>query len=197
MGEVIVWNGNCSWTHNSINETISTIRKRVVINPNMAWTENGNGITISHSPPTIMWWWASNQGITSWFTIMNVETMNDNISNKLDSNTSPIRDMHVHTTSIYCFETIHDQFLLKCDVHITFKHYPQWLILNYSMTECSRSGIYWIIITRVSNNIKPARRGRFRIYRKLYTTLWICLWIYIPAISATNSVTSKTNWTVS
>uniref|UniRef100_A0A3Q7H1T8 Uncharacterized protein n=1 Tax=Solanum lycopersicum TaxID=4081 RepID=A0A3Q7H1T8_SOLLC len=92
---------------------------------------------------------------------MNVETMNDNISNKLDSNTSPIRDMHVHTTSIYCFETIHDQFLLKCDVHITFKHYPQWLILNYSMTECSRSGIYWIIITRVSNNIKPARRESY------------------------------------
>lgn len=54
MSEVIVGNGNGSRTHDSINKAIGAIRERIVVDPNVAGSEYGYPIPISHGPPPVM-----------------------------------------------------------------------------------------------------------------------------------------------
>ena len=112
VSEVVVRNCDGSWSHDSINEPISTGRKRIMVNPNMTWPKNGNAITISHCPPSIMTWWASNHGIARWLAVVNVQTMNNDVGYELDRNTSSISNVYISTTAINCLETVHDEFLL-------------------------------------------------------------------------------------
>lgn len=112
VGEVVVRDGNGSRAHYSINKAISTIGKRVVVNPNVARSKNGDGIAISHCPPPIMRWRAPNHGIASGLAIMDVETMDDDIGHKLDCNASPIGDVDIDTSCINCLKAIHEELLL-------------------------------------------------------------------------------------
>ena len=72
VSEVVVGNGNGSRTHDSINEAIGAIRERVVINPNVARSEYGYTITISHGPPPVMTRRAPDHGISGRLAVMDV-----------------------------------------------------------------------------------------------------------------------------
>lgn len=133
VGEVVVRNCYGSWTHNSVNEAISTIRERIVINPNVAWSKDGDAIAIRHCPPPIMAGRASNHGIASRLAVMNVESMNNDICNELDRNASPISDVDIRATAINCLEAVHNEFLLQSDDHVPFEYNPQRPILNDRM----------------------------------------------------------------
>src|SRR4051812_29725141 len=114
------------------------MRQRIMINPNMTRTKYRNSITISHSPPTKMCFRASHHSITSWYTIMNMKSMNDNISNILNRNARSIRDMHIRSSSINSLETVHNQLLFQLNNHVSLEHNPKWPILDNSVTQSSR-----------------------------------------------------------
>ena len=124
VGEVVVGDGSGSGSHHSVNKAISAIGEGVVINPNVVGAKNSNGITIDHCPPSIMARSASDLGVASGLTIMDMETMDDHIGDKLDGDASPIGDVDIHSMSINCLETVHDQLLLQFDHYVSLEHDP-------------------------------------------------------------------------
>lgn len=103
---------------------------------------------------------------------MDMETMDDHIGNKLDGDASPISDVDIHSTGINCLETVHYQFLLQFDHHVSLEHDPQRPVLDDGVTESARSGIDGVVI------------------------IWVCHHI-VPSITPTNGIASEANATVS
>lgn len=82
-----------------------------MINPNMARPKNRDPIAIRHRSPTIMRLRASNHGVTSTLTVVNVNPVNDDVRHVLNRNTCSTSDVHVHAATIDRFEAIHDELL--------------------------------------------------------------------------------------
>lgn len=110
--EIVIRNGNSRRPHYGINQSISTVRQRIMIDPNMARSKNGDPITIRHRSPTIMRLRAPNHGVTSSLTIMNVNPMHDDVRHVLNRDTRSAGDVHVHATTVDRFEAVHDEFLV-------------------------------------------------------------------------------------
>lgn len=172
MSKMIVRNSNGSWAHYSINKTISTVREGVMINPYVAWAKDRNGITISHCPPAEMGGWTPHHGISSWFAVMDVESMDNNIGNKLDRETSSIGNVNIVATCINCLETVHNELLFQLYYHVAAEHNPQGLLLDNSMTNSTRPGVNRVIVTIISDHI-------------------------VTAITTTNGIAPKSNATIS
>lgn len=114
---------------------------------------------------------APNHGIPCGLTIMYMQTMDNYICHKLHRDTSPIRNVHINSSSIYGLEAVHDQFLFECDNHVPFEDDPEWPVLDDSMAEGAWSGIYGIVVTRIRDDI-------------------------VTPVAAANSIASKANGTV-
>lgn len=82
-----------------------------MVNPDMTRAKNGNAVAVRHCSPSIMGRGATNHGITSSFTVMNMETVNNNIGHKLDGNACTVCYVYVSATSIDCFKTVHNKLL--------------------------------------------------------------------------------------
>lgn len=109
MGHVIVGDGDGRGSMNGINETITTIRQRAMINPNMLRIKDGHTITVRLSPKPRVMWRVSNVGVPRGLAIMNVNTMDNNVTNIVYSNASPISNVNTSTPSINCLEGIHQK----------------------------------------------------------------------------------------
>lgn len=112
VGEVVVGNSNSSGPHNSIHKPISAIRQRVMINPNMTRAKDGDPISISKGPPTIMRRRAPNHGVPSHLAVMNMQPMDDHVGDELDGDARTISDVDVHAAAVDGLEAVHDEFLL-------------------------------------------------------------------------------------
>lgn len=196
VGHVIVWNGNGSRSHDSINKSISTMGEWIVINPYMARAKNWYGITISHCPPPIVSRWAPNHGITSGFTVVNVKTMNDHVGHKLDSDTTSIGNVHICPTTINGLEAINNQFLFQLNHHVPLEDNPERPILDSSMAQSSRFGVNRVIIPWVSDNIEATITTTNGISSKTNATVRKTLAILVPvavtAPAVINGITSTT-----
>ena len=146
MSEIIIGNGDGSRTHDRVHKPIRAIRQRIMIDPNMTRSKYRNSITVRHCPPPIMRRRASHQSIPGRSTVMYMQPMNNNIRNKLDRKTSPIRDMNVNSSSINCLETIHNKFLFQLNDHVAFEHNPEWRVLDDSVAQSARSGVDRVIV---------------------------------------------------
>lgn len=73
---------------------------------------------------------ASDHCVPSSYTIVNVQTMNDDVDYTLNGDASTIGYVNVSTTSINGFLAVHNQFLFQCYHHISFEDNPQWLNLD-------------------------------------------------------------------
>ena len=124
VGEVVVGDGSGSGSHHSVNKAIGAVGEGVMINPDVAGAKNSNDITIDHCPPSIMARSASDLGVASGLAIMDMETMDNHIGDKLDGDASLIGDVDIHSMSINCLETVHDQLLLQFDHYVSLEHDP-------------------------------------------------------------------------
>lgn len=151
--EMVVRDGDGSGAHDSINKAIGTVGERVVINPNVAGTKDGDGITIGHGSPTKVGWRAANHRIACGFAVMDVEAMDDDIGDKLDGNARAISNVDIGTTTIYGLEAVHDKFLLQSDHHVTLEYNPEGLVLDDCMPEGAGPWVDGVVITRISHNV--------------------------------------------
>lgn len=103
---------------------------------------------------------------------MNVEAMDNNIGNKLDSDTSAIGNVNIVSTGINGFETVHNELLFQLYDHVAAEHNPQGLLLDNSMTNSTRLWVNRVIVARISDNI-------------------------VTTITTTNGITPKSNATIS
>ena len=125
-----------------------------MVNPYMAGSKDGNGISISHGSPPKMSWRASHHGVPCGLAIMDVKTMDNDVSHKLDCDASAIGNMYIDSSSINGFETVHDEFLFQLNHHVSFEHNPKRFLLNHSMTKSPWLRVHWIMVTRISNDIE-------------------------------------------
>lgn len=110
-------------------------------------------------------------GIPTLLTVMNVQTMNYNVGHVLDGNARSSSNVDAGSSTVDGLEGVHDQLLLQLYHHVTFEDDPEWLILYYTVSECTWLGTHRVI---------PCIRYH----------------IYFP-ISATNGMLPKPNRTVS
>ena len=124
MSEIVIGDGNGCRSHNRINQPISTIRQRIMINPNMTRPEYGNRVTVRHRPPPVMRRRASHHSVTRPSTIMDINPMYNNIRHILDRDTRASRDRDIHASSVDGLEAVHDQLLFQDDHHVPFEYDP-------------------------------------------------------------------------
>jgi len=128
IGEVAIRDCEPGRSLNYINEAIIASSHGDVINPNILRSEDGNSIPITSSSVSIMVDRVPNQTTTTPLDVMNVNAMDDNILHELNSDPGTISDVDFNTTSIDCFVTIHDKFLVKLNNHASLEYDPQWFL---------------------------------------------------------------------
>lgn len=196
VGEVVVGNSNGSGSHHSVNEAIGTVGEGVVINPDVARSKNGNGITISHGSPPIMGRRAPDHGVPSGLAIVDIKAMDDHIGDILDGDASPIGNMDIHSASINCLETVHDKLFFQFDHHVPLEHDPQWPVLDDGMAESAGSGIDGVVVTRVCHHIVPSITATNGIAPKpnaaVSKALAISVPIWVTAPAVINGIPSST-----
>lgn len=156
MSEVIVGDGDCSGTQDSINQTICAVRQRVVVHPNVARTKDGNSITIGHGSPAVMRRGAADHGIPSGFAVMDVETVDDDIGDKLNGYAGAVGNVYGGPSTINGFEAVHYELLLESNDHVALEGDPEWFVLDDGVAESSRPRVHWIVITGVSDDVVAA-----------------------------------------
>lgn len=153
VSKMVVRDSDGSGAHDSINKAIRAVREGVVINPDMAGTKDGDSITIGHGSPTKVGWRAANHRIASGFAVVDVETMDDDIGNKLNGYAPAISNVDICTTTIYGLEAVHDKLLLQSDHHVALENNPEGPVLDDSMPEGARPWVDRVVIMRISHNI--------------------------------------------
>lgn len=146
----------------------------------MTRAKNGNGIAISHCPPTKVTWGAPHHGIASWLAVMDVQTMNDNISNILDRDASSISNVDIDPTGVNGLEAVHYELLLQFYNHVTLEHNPERLVLDNSMAQSARLGVDSVIVAGVGDHIEAAITATYGISSKSNATVCKALAVTMP-----------------
>lgn len=149
----IVRDGYGGGSMDGINEAVMAVGQRAMVNPYMPPTEDGHPITIRYSPPAGVVRRVSDVGIPSLLTVMDMETMYDDVTGVMDGNAWPSSNVNASTPTINCLERVHHQLLLQLDDHVTLEDDPQWLILDHSMTESPWPWIDRVIVLGVGDHV--------------------------------------------
>lgn len=120
-----VGNGNSSGSHDGINKAILAVPHGNMVNPNVARTIDGNAITITLSPQAIMELRISDHATPMSLNVEDLNSMDDNILDKLNGNTSTTHNVDINPSSINCLVASHDELLLESDDHAACKCDPQ------------------------------------------------------------------------
>ena len=120
----IVRDGYGSGSMDGINEAVMAVGQRAMVDPYMLPIEYGHPITIRHSPMTRMVRRVSDVSTPSLLTVMDMETMYDNVSDIMYGNAWPSSDMNASPPTINSLEGVHHQLLLQLDDHVTVEDDP-------------------------------------------------------------------------
>lgn len=156
VSEKAVWNGYSSGTHDGVDQSICATWQWTVVNPNCAWSKDGNPISITLGSKPIMCGGAPNICISRRFTVVDMNSMNDNIGHILNCNASSICYMNIGTSTINSLITVHDKLLLELNNHIFLENNPERFGLNNSVPQSARSRIDRVIVIWICNYIKSA-----------------------------------------
>jgi len=113
-----IGNGNCSGSHNCIYESIGAARHGNVIDPDIGGAEDGNSISITVGPDSIMVHGVPNIPTASSNNVMNANSMNDYVMDELYCNATSIRDVYMVPTPINRLMARHYQLFRQLNVHV-------------------------------------------------------------------------------
>lgn len=95
-----------------------------MINPDVAGIEDGDSISISHGPPSVMRRRVTNHGVAGRLAVMDMEAVDDDIGDELDSDACAISNVDVDATAIDGLKAVHEELLFESDDHVPFEHDP-------------------------------------------------------------------------
>lgn len=90
----------------------------------MPRVKDGDAIAVRHRPPPVVARRVSNIGIPGRLTIVYMNAVNDNVTDIMNSDTSPTGNVYTRTPSVDGLEGVHDQFLLESDDHVSLEDDP-------------------------------------------------------------------------
>lgn len=144
--EMAIGDGNSSGTLNGINQSISAVSHGNMVNPNMARAKDGNSITITLSPYTIVVLRISDKSTIPRLNVKNFDSMDDHILDELEGKTSPIDNVDVSSSSINGLITCHNQLLAQPNGHAMSKGDPQGSSSCNRIPKGTRNKINHVII---------------------------------------------------
>ena len=121
-----VGDGNGSGSHDGINKSIIAISHGNMIDPDIARTKDGNAISITLSPQPIMCLGISDHSTPMNLNVVDLNSMDDDVADKLDGDASTTGNVDLNASSINGLIAGHDELLLEFDHHAAFKDNPQW-----------------------------------------------------------------------
>src|ERR1044072_4023768 len=111
----------------NIKETISATSQKAMINPDIRGSKHTNTISIRAFTMANMLNIAHHHSCLTRFTIMNADSMHNDMANTLYSNARSIPNLHFSPSPINGLVAIHNELILELDNHVLRKNYPEWL----------------------------------------------------------------------
>lgn len=122
---------------------------------------------------------------------MNMETMNDDVGDKLDSDASTVGYMDISTTTINGLETVHNQLLFQLYHHVSLEHNPQRLILDNRMAKSSWFGVNNVFVSWVCDNVEASITTSNCVASKTYPTVSEAFAVVMPVTVTTPTVIDR------
>lgn len=151
--KVVVGDGDVSGSLNDINKAISAAREITVVHPDVVRPEDVNGISVRFASASVMGGRAPYISRSGGLTVVNVDVVNNNVVNILNSKARSSSDVHIVTTTVESLVTVHDELLLEFNVHVAAEHDPERLGLNDAIAKCTFFGVNNIVIAFIGNNV--------------------------------------------
>lgn len=154
LSEKTVGNGDCGGSHDGIKQAISAPGKRDVVHPNISGPKQGDTIAVRNRPIAIMCRRAPNHGVPGRLAIMDVNAVNDDVTDVLDRNARAVGYMDIVASAVDGLVTVHEELLLEDDGHVGGEDDPQWLCLNDSVSKSAGFGGDGIVVGGVGDNVE-------------------------------------------
>ena len=139
--EMAIRDGNSSGSLNGIYQTILAFFHGNMVNPNIAGAKDGDSIAITPGPNTIVILRISNKSTTTNNNVINLDSMDDHILDKLDGDASTFSNVNIGSSSINGLVTSYNELLVEPNDHATCKDDPQGSI----SCDCMAKGTwFWI-----------------------------------------------------
>ena len=110
--KMVVRYGNPSGPHNRIDQPVSAVRQRAMVDPELPGTEDGDAITVRYAPPPNMGWARSYVSVPGGFTVMNMDVVDDDVGDVLECDAAVAGDLDVGAATVNGFVTVEDEFVL-------------------------------------------------------------------------------------
>jgi len=155
VGHVVVGDGDGSGSMNGINQPITTIRQRAMIDPNMLRVEDRHSIAVRLRPKPRVLRRVSDVGVPRRLAIVNVNSVNDHVAHVVYGDAAAAGDVHTGASAVDCLERVHQKLLFQRDYHVPLEDYPQGFVLYGGVTEGSGLWIHGVVVAGVCHLVDP------------------------------------------
>lgn len=156
MREEVVGYGDSGGPHDGVYQPVFTMRQRAVINPKITRPEYGNPIAVGFCSVPVMRWAWPDIGVAGLVTMVDVDVMDDDVGDVLESNAAPAGDVDVGATAVDGFEAVEDEFLWELDVHVGGEDDPEGFSLDDSPPESAWTGVDGVVVGGVGDDVVTA-----------------------------------------
>lgn len=126
--EMVVRYGNPGGSHHHVDQSIGTVRQRAVVDPDIFWSENGDAVAVGFAAVSVVGGAGSNVRVAGRDAVVDVDVVDDDISDELEGDTAAADDMHVGTTAVEGFVAVEDE-LLYMKKKIKMEKKISWFII--------------------------------------------------------------------
>lgn len=156
VGEVVVGHSNSSGSHDGIDKAVGAVGEGAVVDPDVAGTEDGDGVAVGHGPPAVVAGRAPHHGVPRGPAVVDVEAVDDDVGDVLDGDAGAVCDVHVGATPVDGLEAVHDELLLERDHHVPLEDDPQRLVLDDGVAERAFLGVHGVVVAGVGDDVELA-----------------------------------------
>lgn len=152
--EFAVGDGDGGGPLDHIDEAVSGLGERHVVDPHVVRAEHRDGVAVALGPEADVVGRVPDRPAVSRDDVMDPDVVDDDILDKLESEAGAIGDVDKHAPAIDGLVASHDQLLLKTNHHAVCKDDPQGLVLGHGVTQGSRLRVHHVVIGRVVHHVK-------------------------------------------
>lgn len=130
MCHVIIRNCDKARPFDGVDQTVVTVRQGTVVHPDMRSAEDGHAVAVRYSPPPEVPWGVTHHSIPSPLAVVYVNAVYDNVGHILYGDAWTTCYVDARSSTVDCFERVHDQFFLESDGHVALEDDPQRFVLD-------------------------------------------------------------------
>lgn len=153
-GEVAVGDGDGCGALDDVDEPITAVPHRQMVEPNVRRPKNGNPISITLCSGPEVVHRVPDRAAASRNNVVYVEPMYDDILDELERDPSTMSNAHICPTCVNCLVARQYELLRQPDSHAACKYDPQRLRLNDGVAESPWLGVDDVAVGRVGDDVE-------------------------------------------